>query len=65
MAPTRRRKRPDPTPPAEAGVYLWQATKDGEYSLYDRGLTYENFLRTSQIAMTVASCNHAALNVIT
>ncbi|WP_154606379.1 MULTISPECIES: hypothetical protein [Arthrobacter] len=51
-------------PLAGAAVYLWHATKDGEHSLYDRGLENENFLHTSQIAMTEASCNEAALNVI-
>lgn len=35
---------------AGAAVYLWHATKDGEYSLYDQGLENENFLRGVQEA---------------
>lgn len=38
------------TPLAGAAVYLWHATKDGEYSLYDKGLENENFLRGVQEA---------------
>jgi len=44
-------------PLAGVAFYQWHATKDGQYSLYGRGLENENFLRTSQIDMTEASCN--------
>lgn len=37
-------------PLSGAAVYLWHATKDGEYSLYDSGLENENFLRGVQEA---------------
>ncbi|ALE07466.1 3,4-dioxygenase subunit beta [Arthrobacter sp. ERGS1:01] len=35
-------------PLAGAAVYLWHATRDGKYSLYDQGLENENFLRGVQ-----------------
>lgn len=37
-------------PLAGAAVYLWHATRDGKYSLYDQGLENENFLRGVQEA---------------
>jgi len=37
-------------PLSGAAVYLWHATRDGEYSLYDQGLEEENFLRGVQEA---------------
>lgn len=37
-------------PLAGAAVYVWHATRDGKYSLYDQGLENENFLRGVQEA---------------
>lgn len=37
-------------PLSGAAVYLWHATRDGKYSLYDQGLENENFLRGVQEA---------------
>ncbi|MHA7270810.1 intradiol ring-cleavage dioxygenase [Arthrobacter sp. HLT1-20] len=37
-------------PLAGAAVYLWHATREGQYSLYDQGLEDENFLRGVQEA---------------
>ena len=36
------------TPLAGAAVYAWHCDKDGKYSMYDSGLTNENYLRGVQ-----------------
>jgi protocatechuate 3,4-dioxygenase beta subunit len=36
-------------PLAGSAVYLWNCNRDGEYSLYGRGIEHENFLRGVQI----------------
>jgi protocatechuate 3,4-dioxygenase beta subunit len=38
------------TPLAGAAVYAWHCDKDGKYSMYDSGLTNENYLRGVQEA---------------
>jgi protocatechuate 3,4-dioxygenase beta subunit len=35
-------------PLADSAVYLWNCDRDGEYSLYGRGLQHENYLRGVQ-----------------
>jgi protocatechuate 3,4-dioxygenase beta subunit len=40
----------DGKPLTGAAVYLWHCTRDGQYSMYDRGVAAENFLRGVQEA---------------
>jgi hypothetical protein len=35
-------------PCADSAVYLWNCNRDGEYSLYGRGIEHENYLRGVQ-----------------
>jgi protocatechuate 3,4-dioxygenase beta subunit len=35
-------------PLADAAVYMWNCNRDGDYSLYGRGIEHENYLRGVQ-----------------
>ena len=40
------------TPVEGAAVYLWHCNRDGQYSMYDRAVTDENYLRGVQASAT-------------
>ncbi|OLR89743.1 intradiol ring-cleavage dioxygenase [Actinokineospora bangkokensis] len=49
------------TPLAGSAVYLWHCDRDGNYSLYARGLTGENYLRGVQEAGTAGRVSFTSI----